>query len=483
LKIIKNENGLIKKRDYFIINYDIIVSALLPGKHRQLIGSINFFRDYDFMNMNIKNIGECGIRSPVLDKYRLKEKVFVSDDMKVRYDCFVGDKNAGACRDLVFEMAGPREKIYFNPAETRAAVVTCGGLSPGINDVIRAIVMESYYNYGVRSISGIRYGYAGLNPKSGYEPVDLTPARVQDIHLDGGTILGSSRGGTEDIDALITRLSELGINILYTIGGDGTLKGAHKMARIIKDRKLNIAIVGVPKTIDNDISYIQRTFGFDTAVSKAVEAIYSAHVEAECAPNGIGLVKLMGRNSGFIAANASLAMNDVNFLLVPEVPFDLYGGNGFLAHLEKRILKRGHAVICAAEGAGQDILVSGEGKQSRDASGNLVLEDVGIFLRDKIKEYFRNKGIPVNLKYIDPSYMIRSSPPNSTDSIFCAMLGQYAVHAGMTGKTDMIIGLWNNIYTHVPIELVTSEQKQIDPDSRFWYSVLDATGQPVSMKN
>ncbi len=419
----------------------------------------------------------------MVDKYKSKENVFVTDDMKVRYDCFVNGGKTGACEDILFELAGPRERIYFNPADTRIAIVTCGGLSPGLNAVIRAIVMESYYGYGVRSITGIRYGYSGLNPKSGYDPVELTPAGVREIHLDGGTILGSSRGGTEDMDAMVTRLSELGINILYTIGGDGTLKGAHEMAKIIKGRGLDIAIVGVPKTIDNDISYIQRTFGFDTAVSKAVEAIYSAHVEAEGAPNGIGLVKLMGRDSGFIAANASLAMNDVNFVLIPEVPFDLYGANGFLANLEKRILRRGHAVVCAAEGASQDLLVSDRGKQARDASGNPVLEDVGIFLREKIKEYFRDKGIPINLKYIDPSYMIRSSPPNSTDSIFCAMLGQYAVHAGMAGKTDMIIGLWNNVYTHVPTELVTSERKHIDPDSRFWYSVLAATGQPSEMKN
>ncbi|MCU0821818.1 MAG: ATP-dependent 6-phosphofructokinase [Spirochaetes bacterium] len=434
------------------------------------------------MITKIENLGECTHRSPLLDKYPSKESVFVSDEIKVRYDCLVGPGH-NCEREMLFELAGPREKLYFKPDEARSAVVTCGGLSPGLNDVIRSIVMDSFYSYGNKSVLGIRYGYSGLNPKMGYEPVELTPQSVRDIHLEGGTILGSSRGGTDDMDILVDRLVELKIDILYTIGGDGTLKGAHKMAEIITKRGLKISIVGVPKTIDNDVNYVQRTFGFETAVSEAVKAIYSAHVEAEGAPNGIGLVKLMGRDSGFIAANATLAMNEVNFLLVPEVPFDLEGDNGFLSHLEKRLLRRGHAVICAAEGAGQDILTDGMDKRQRDASGNVVLDDIGIFLRDRIKEYFKKRGIPVNLKYIDPSYMIRSVTAYADDSIFCTMLGQCAVQAGMAGKTDMIVGQWNNVYTHMPIELVISERKKIDPKSRFWYSVLDATGQPANMKN
>ncbi len=433
------------------------------------------------MNTVIKNLGECKTWSPLLNIFPSNKSFFVSDELRVRYNCYMDNEFFENRNNIQsFEAAGPREKIYFDPAKISCAIVTCGGLSPGLNNVIRAIVMESYYRYGVRSILGIRYGYSGLNSKINV-PIELTPQLVRDIHMQGGTILGSSRGGTEDMEMMVDRLEELGIGILYAIGGDGTMKGAHKIAEIIQKHGSSISIIGVPKTIDNDVSYIQRTFGFESAVSRAVDAIYSAHIEAEGAQNGIGLVKLMGRYSGFIAANSALAMNDVNFLLVPEVDFDLYGKNGFLYHLEERLKRRGHAVICVAEGAGQNLLAGANEHMEYDASGNAVLEDIGLYLKDKIKEYFNSMKIKINLKYIDPSYMIRSTPANSNDAIFCAMLGQFAVHAGMAGKTDMIIGIWNNVYTHVPIELVISERKQIDPNSRFWYNVMAATGQPVDM--
>jgi 6-phosphofructokinase 1 len=343
--------------------------------------------------------------------------------------------------------------------------------------------MESYYHYDVKTILGIRYGYSGLNPENEYDPIELTPERVLDIHKIGGTILGSSRGGTEDMEILVDTLESLGIKILYAIGGDGTHRGAHRIAEITQRRGMNLAVVCIPKTIDNDISYVQRTFGFETAFSRAVDSINSAHVEAKGAPNGIGLVKLMGRQSGFIAANAALAMNDVNFVLVPEVRFDLHGPNGFLFHLEKRLKRRGHAVICVAEGVGQEILAESDSEPEYDASGNVVLVDIGLFLKEQIKSYFRERGMSINLKYIDPSYIIRSAPANPNDSIFCTLLGQFAVHAGMAGKTDITIGQWNNVYTHAPIELVISRRKQIDPNSRFWYTVLEATGQPVNMVN
>ena len=394
-----------------------------------------------------------------------------------------GPEGASLEPDVAFEQAGPREKIYFEPGRTRAAIVTCGGLCPGLNDVIRSVVMESYYHYGVKSILGIRFGYNGLNPASGYAPLELTPEIVADIHSDGGTILGSSRGGTDDMESLVSRIAEMKIDILYTLGGDGTLRGANRIAAIALGRGMKLSVIGIPKTIDNDISYIQKSFGFETAFSKAVEAIASAHVEAKGAPNGVGLVRLMGRHSGFIAANATLAMNDVNFVLVPEVSFDLQGPMGFLAALEERLVRRHHAVVCVAEGAGQELLKRNAGDERKDASGNVVLEDIGIFLKDRITRHFRESGIPINLKYIDPSYMIRSAPANPNDSVFCGLLGQYAVHAGMAGKTDMIVGIWNNIYTHVPIELAISTRKRISPDSRFWYTVLEATGQNAIMRN
>ncbi len=436
------------------------------------------------MGFTIQNLGKRSVPSPLHDAFKLHDTSFESDDDRMLYDPLITDSDASCIKtDRSFELAGPRPDIYFKPEQVRSAIVTCGGLCPGINAVIRSIFMESYHRYGARSLIGIRYGYGGLNPKNGYDPVELTPDLVEDIHLEGGTILGSSRGGTEDMEALVDTLSRLGINILYTIGGDGTLRGAHKIAEIARARGMELAVVGVPKTIDNDISFVQRTFGFETAFSEAVDSIYTAHVESKGAPNGIGLVKLMGRHSGFIAAHACLAMNDANFILIPEVSFDLDGANGFLAHLKKRILNRHHAVICVAEGSGQDLLEKDTASHKRDASGNIKLEDIGVFLKKEINRFFANEGIEINLKYIDPSYMIRSAPPVPNDSIYCAQLGQYAVHAGMAGKTDMVIGLWNNVYTHVPIELAVSERKVIDPASRFWHDVIAATGQPFSMKN
>jgi len=432
----------------------------------------------------IKKLGETKIKSPLLEKFKLNAMNFVRDEKRMLFNVMLenGDRSKIDV-DHTFELAGPREYIHFKPEETRSAVVTCGGLCPGLNDVIRSIVMESWYRYGATDILGVRYGYNGLRKDTKFEPIILTPEVVRSIHMEGGSILGSSRGGTDDLEMLVDTLERLKINILYTIGGDGTLRGAHNIALIAEKRKMNLVVIGIPKTIDNDISFIQRSFGFETAFSKAVEAIVSAHIEAKGAINGIGLVKLMGRNSGFIAANATMAMNDVNYVFVPEIPFEFEGENGFLQDLEKRLEIRQHAVICVAEGAGQDLIQKDLASQDKDASGNVKLKDIGVYMKEKIEAHFKSRKIEVNLKYIDPSYMIRSAAAVPNDSIFCAQLGQYAVHAAMAGKTDLVIGQWNNNYTHVPIDLAVSVRKCITPNGRFWFSVLDATGQPEKMIN
>jgi 6-phosphofructokinase 1 len=430
-------------------------------------------------------LGERTVRTNEALISKIEDNYIVSDNRRVLYNTFI-DESGLSEESLAtnFELAGPRDSLYFDPSKIKSAIVTCGGLCPGLNNVIRSIVMQSWHKYGSRSILGIKYGYNGLNPIKGYYPIELTPEIVRDIHLEGGTILGSSRGGTEDLSIQVNTLQKLGVSILYCIGGDGTLRGAHEISQIAEKIGYKLAVIGVPKTIDNDISYIQRSFGFETAFSTAVASIYAAHIEADGAPNGIGLVKLMGRHSGFIAANAALAMNTVNFLLVPEVRFDLYGPNGFLKHVEDRLQRRGHAVICVAEGAGQELIEKESSQQKKfDASGNAALDDIGLFLKSKITAYFKEKNTEINLKYIDPSYIIRSAPACSNDSIFCTMLGQYAVHAGMAGKTDCVIGQWNNIFIHVPIEMTISKRKTIDSRSPFWRSVLDTTGQPTSMVN
>ena len=398
------------------------------------------------------------------------------------FDPYLHSDSSRAAGDvpLSIEVAGPRKTLYFDPTKTTAAIVTCGGLSPGINNVIRAVVMGLYYRYGVREIVGIRYGFQGLVPEYGHEVMNLTPEVVKDIHTLGGSILSSSRG-SQDIATMVDTLCRMNINILFCIGGDGTMRAAERITEEIRRRDIKMGVIGIPKTIDNDLNLIDKTFGFDTAISMVVNAIQCAHVEAKGAPMGIGLVKIMGRESGHIVLNATLAQNDVNFALIPEVPFDLEGGKGLLKVLEKRLLERKHAVILVAEGAGQD-LCAGSGPKQTDASGNIRLQDIGIYLKAKIEEYFKEKGVEINLKYIDPSYTIRSVPANASDSIYCELLGQFAVHAGMAGKTDLVVGLFKGEYVHLPLKLVAS-RKKVNTRGNLWMRVLEATGQPVSMKN
>ncbi len=376
-----------------------------------------------------------------------------------------------------FEPAGPRSQTFFDAPAVACGIVTCGGLCPGVNNVIRSIVLMLHYGYGVKRIIGFRYGYAGLSARRGFEPWTLSPQTVDTIHERGGTILGTSRG-PQDVGEMVDTLAKLKISILFAIGGDGTLKGVSALNHEIARRGLQIAVIGVPKTIDNDLEWIERSFGFATAVEEASSAIEAAHGEARAAWNGIGLVKLMGRESGHIAAHASLANSDVNFCLVPEVPFALRGGRGFLKTLERRLKEKHHAVIVVAEGTGQDLLQDPR-HQEHDASGNLRLKDVGTFLKYQIGGYFAKQGEEVTIKYIDPSYIIRSLPANSLDSEFCLILGQHAVHAGMAGRTNMMVGFWNQRFTHVPIPLAVAVRKRIDPDGAFWQRVLEATGQPA----
>jgi 6-phosphofructokinase 1 len=422
-------------------------------------------------DFTVQTLGECRIPSP------MKGLQFTDDQEHILYhrelQAIQGYTEKG--EDVpMFEAAGPREKIFFDPSKLSCGIVTCGGLCPGINDVIRAIVMSLHYHYGVKNIFGFQYGYQGLVPAFGHEPIRLTPQVVTPISEMGGTILASSRGN-QDVSVMVDTLEEMNIGILFCVGGDGTQRGALAISDEASKRGLRISVIGIPKTIDNDISFVQKTFGFETAVSEAKRATYAAHTEAIGAPNGVGLVKLMGRDSGFIAAYSVLVDNQVNFCLVPEVPFSL---EVFLKALQERLNKRGHAVIVVAEGAGQHLFAAtGE----HDASGNVKYGDIGILLRDAIKGHFNSIGEKVNLKYIDPSYIIRSQPANPHDSAFCLLMGHSAVHAGMAGRTGMIVGFWNHQFTHVPTRLAVGKRKKIDPKGKLWSSVLASTGQPVSL--
>ena len=436
-------------------------------------------------DFTIENLGPCKVPSPIELAHSHGEfrANYVQDTSFVRHNInFYSDSPTedDLTVNNLMEKAGPRAQIYFDPVHVNAAICTCGGLCPGLNDVIRAVVRCLYKRYGVHRITGFRFGYKGFLNEYAFDTVPLNPDNVDTIHKIGGSFLGTSRGGGNRVVDIVDCIERMNINQLYVIGGDGTQRGSYDIACEIEKRGLKCAVIGIPKTVDNDLEFIDRSFGFETAVEKATDAVRSVHMEAYSQVNGIGLVKLMGRESGFIAMATASASHETNFCLIPEIPFDLDGPNGFLAHLEKRLEKRQHAVIVVAEGAGQELL---NATNQTDASGNKKLADIGTFLKEKINEYFESKGIHINLKYIDPSYQVRAAVTNANDSIYCERLGNNAVHAAMAGKTKMVVGLVHDKYVHLPIKMVTRKRKFVDPEGSMWRDALDATGQPILMVN
>ena len=433
------------------------------------------------LDLMVDELGACRVDSPLADllESRFDSEHYVRESDRVLVDDIVPSLEEGRrpVADLAsFEAGGPRRKIFFDPAKTRVGVVTCGGLCPGLNDVIRGLVQELTGIYGVRQIVGFRNGFQGFVPSYGHSVVELTMERVRGINEFGGTILGTSRGA-QDPGEIVDCLERLGLSILFVIGGDGTLRGALKISEEVARRGLKIAIVGVPKTIDNDIPFIDQSFGFQTAIDAAVESIRAARVEAQSAPGGVGLVKLMGRHSGFIVCYAALAKTDADFVLIPEVPFSLDGKTGLLAQVRRRVQNQGHAVVVIAEGAGQELL--GDEPPATDASGNPLLHDVGTLLRTRIADDFAQHDAQLNMRYIDPSYQIRSVPANPFDSVYCVRLAHAAVHAGMAGRTGMVVGRWHGRFVHLPIPVATNHRHTVDPHGDLWLSVLEATGQPL----
>lgn len=434
------------------------------------------------MTATIESLGDCCFLSS-LSHMGPNGAKFKTDSDQIVCDDHMGSgivNNGSHAPSLTFEIAGPRERIYFNPSEATAAIVTCGGLCPGLNDVIRGIVMELWHGYRVTNILGIRYGFEGLVLRQGHKPLQLRPEAVSTIQAFGGTMLGTSRG-PQNLTEMADGLEQLGVDLLFVIGGDGSVKGAAALVEEIRRRGLRKSVVGIPKTIDNDIPYLDKSFGFETAFAEAVKAVSCAHVEAICAINGIGLVKLMGRESGYIACYAALASQHVNFCLVPEVPFELHGSRGFLEALRQRIAHRRHAVIVVAEGAGQHLLAMGT--PETDASGNRRLGDIGLLLQNEINLYFQASQIPITIKYIDPSYAIRSVPAAPQDNVYCSILAKNAVHAAMAGKTNILVGRWHDTFVHIPFNIVIGGRRKIDPEGDIWRSVLETTGQPSRMFN
>ncbi|WP_245606995.1 ATP-dependent 6-phosphofructokinase [Pseudonocardia spinosispora] len=436
-------------------------------------------------DLSIATLGPARIDSPLagmLDASRTTEHYVNEDDRVLLDDTLALASARGVAVDELpsLEPCGPRRRIFFDPSKTRVGIVTCGGLCPGMNDVVRGLVRNLTYQYGVRRVTGFRNGYQGFIASYAHDIVELTPDTVAEITVEGGTVLGTSRGH-QDPQEIVDCLERLNINMLFVVGGDGSMRGAMRIAEVAAERELKISVVGIPKTIDNDIPYIDQSFGFQTAFSRAAESIRAVNTEAKSTPNGVGIVKLMGRHSGFIAAYAALANHDADVVLIPEVPFGLDGPDGLLEYVHRRVRERGHAVVVIAEGAGQELLTSPTIGSGTDASGNTKLRDIGTHLRDRIGEHLESAGITPNIRYIDPSYAIRSVPANAYDKALCLRLAYNAVHAAMAGRTSMVVGRLRRRFVHIPMSLAVSRRNQIDPHGDLWMSVLEATGQPATI--
>ena len=431
-------------------------------------------------DLEVRVLGPCRHPSPLAHRLAKAAVHYVGKADRVLLDdrlSTVAALSDDPLRAPAFELAGPRDRVYFDMGKLRCGIVTCGGLCPGVNNVIRGLVLELTQGYGVEHIVGFRYGFRGL-AKGGPEPVRLTPSAVAHMHHEGGTSLGTSRGEQPPRE-MVDRLEELGIGVLFVIGGDGTLRGSMGLVAEIERRGLAIGIVGIPKTIDNDIHFIDKSFGFETAFSSAVDVLRGAHVEATGAYNGVAVVKLMGRHSGFIACHAAIASTDVDVVLIPEVPIVLEGKGGLFEFLKRRLAEGHHALCVVAEGAGQELFERVTEGQT-DPSGNARFNDVGVALRDRIVSHFRDENVDVTVKYVDPSYHIRSAPAAPTDSLYCWNMARNAVHAAMAGNTEMLIGRWHGRFVHVPMPLATRFRKQVDTSGDLWMAVVESTGQPIS---
>lgn len=462
-------------------------------------------------DLRVRELGECRYDSPLSELLSTKQTSphYVAEGDRVLLEdtvSMLSEHSLPSVQAPSFEGAGPRRKIYFDPAEVTAGVVTCGGLCPGLNNVIRGLVKALSVHYGVKRILGFRNGLLGLTAEHRDDTVDLTVDGVRDIHQAGGTILGSSRGG-QDADEMVDSLVLRGVTMLFVIGGDGGMRAATYISEAVRARGLDIAVIGVPKTIDNDLPFTDQSFGFQSAFARATEFISAVAVEAAASPNGVGIVKLMGRHSGFIAAYAALAASAADVVLIPEVPFALEGETGLLAHVEQHVRTKGHVVIVLAEGAGQDLLdddgtpqhngratevaggielgsLAGHGLpqhngRGTDASGNVKLGNIGELLKERITAHLTAAGLTPTMRYIDPSYAVRSIAANAYDSVYCLRLAHAAVHAAMAGRTEAAVARWRRRIVHVPLPLMTSRRNQIDPDGDMWMSVLETTCQPA----
>jgi ATP-dependent phosphofructokinase / diphosphate-dependent phosphofructokinase len=330
----------------------------------------------------------------------------------------------------------------------RIGVLTGGGDCPGLNAVIRAVVRKGVAEYGYDFV-GFRDGWRGPLER---ETVPLGIQQVRGILPRGGTILGTSRtnpfkieGGVERIEAT---LRDLGLDALIAIGGEDTLG----VAKRLYDNGVNV--VGVPKTIDNDLAATDYTFGFDTAVNIAMEAIDRLHTTAESHHRAM-IVEVMGRHAGWIALHAGMA-GGANVILLPEQPFDV---GAVCDYVEHRFKTHYSPIIVVAEGAtpkeGTMTLQTGE----VDAFGHVRLGGIGQLLAEEVEKRTGKESRAVVLGHVQ-----RGGTPTAFDRVLATRFGLAAIDTVHAEAYGQMVALRSTEIVRVPLAEATAELKTVPPE-------------------
>jgi 6-phosphofructokinase 1 len=451
---------------------------------------------------------------------------------------------------LTFAEAGPRNMLRFpghHKKLLKVGVLVSGGIAPGINAVISGIVQRHvlYHTPQITDLRvpgktprsytlqvfGFRNGFAGLLAGDDVtvlydsdSPDEKLRAHLRRIANRGGSEIGTSRYDDllstadpdkreKDLDQVAENLANRHFDILYVIGGDGSMRAAHATWKRSRDNGKSLSVIGVPKTMDNDILWVWQSFGFLSAVEKAREALQQLHTEATSNPR-LCVVQLFGSDSGFVVSHAALASGVCDAALIPEVPFTM---KKLADYITERLSKR------FRPGAGGQspygMIVMAETAVPQDAEDYLSDPEVDLDENEKAAiQAFVSKGCRVHgqtpdelrtggLKVVsrvlqkriremkvddaywadfrvftnEPRHLLRAIPPSASDVAFGQRLGVLAVDNAMAGYTDFMISQWMTEYVLVPLDLVVLGRKRVPPNGIFWKSVVASTGQPPEL--
>ena len=331
----------------------------------------------------------------------------------------------------------------------KVAILSGGGDAPGINAVIRAVVRKAIQDYGYETV-GVKDGWRGL-VDGDFIPLDLM--KTSGMLPKGGSILGTSRTNPfkqeGDPERILENVRKMGIGAVVVIGGDDTLGVAHKM------NELGLPCVGVPKTIDNDLACTDYTFGFQTAVSIACEALDRLHTTAE-SHHRVIILEVMGRYTGWIALEAGLA-GGADAILIPEKPFKVDEVCEYIRRRQKR--GRNFSLVVAAEGAkplgGEEIVYS----SGTDEFGNVRLGGVGYFLGREIE-----KKMNIETRVVVLGHLQRGGSPIAFDRVLASRYGVAAIDLVNEAKFGLMVALQGNKIVSVPLKDVVGKRKKVDLD-------------------